>query len=111
MYLIQMVVIILVYNPFIPNFSFRNYSYGIPSARMSKQIQPKSLPNIPEPTVEISEESQKLDRSQENSALLEVFGIKLFFDDILILCLIFFLYSEGIKDEMLFISLILLLLS
>lgn len=41
----------------------------------------------------------------------EIFGIKLQFDDILIICLIFFLYSEGVKDEMLFIALILLLIS
>lgn len=41
----------------------------------------------------------------------EIFGIKLHFDDILLVCLLFFLYSEGVKDEWLFISLILLLLS
>lgn len=45
------------------------------------------------------------------SALFEVFGIKLYFDDILLICLIFFLYNEGVQDQYLFISLILLLLS
>lgn len=43
--------------------------------------------------------------------LFEFFGIKLHYDDILLICLIFFLYNEGIKDEFLFIALILLLLS
>lgn len=43
--------------------------------------------------------------------VLEILGIKLYFDDILILGLLFFLYTEGVKDEILFISLILLLLS
>lgn len=43
--------------------------------------------------------------------ILEILGIKLYFDDILILGLLFFLYTEGVKDEILFISLILLLLS
>lgn len=43
--------------------------------------------------------------------VLEILGIKLYFDDILILELLFFLYTEGVKDEILFISLILLLLS
>ena len=42
---------------------------------------------------------------------IELMGIKLYFDDLLLICLIFFLYNEGIKDEWLFISLILLLLS
>ena len=41
----------------------------------------------------------------------EIFGITLHFDDILIICLLFFLYNEGVKDQLLFISLIMLLLS
>lgn len=44
-------------------------------------------------------------------AILEILGIKLYLDDIIILSLLFFLYKEGVKDEMLFLSLILLLLS
>lgn len=47
----------------------------------------------------------------EENALFEVFGIKLYFDDILLICLIFFLYNEGVQDQYLFIVLILLLLS
>lgn len=43
--------------------------------------------------------------------ILEILGIKLYLDDIIILCLLFFLYNEGVKDEMLFLSLILLLLN
>ncbi len=42
---------------------------------------------------------------------IEIMGIKLFFDDLLLICLIFFLYNEGVQDQFLFISLILLLLS
>ena len=41
----------------------------------------------------------------------EIFGLKLYFDDLLLICLIFFLYNEGVKDQFLFIALILLLLS
>ncbi len=41
----------------------------------------------------------------------EFFGIKLYFDDILLICLLLFLYNEGVKDQFLFISLIMLLLS
>jgi len=49
--------------------------------------------------------------SYSENVLFEIFGIKLHYDDILLICLIFFLYKEGVKDESLFISLILLLLS
>ncbi len=47
----------------------------------------------------------------EESFLLDIFGLKLYYDDVLLLCLIIFLYTEGIKDDFLFIILILLLLS
>ena len=46
-----------------------------------------------------------------DSPLFQLFGISLYFDDILLICLIWFLYDEGVKDEGLFIALILLLLS
>lgn len=48
---------------------------------------------------------------QKENPIFEIFGIKLFFDDILIIALIFFLYNEGVRDNLLFIALILLLLS
>ena len=58
-------------------------------------------------TVEIKKNS-----SQNNeNYFFEIFGLKLYFDDVLLICLIFFLYQEGVKDEELFIGLILLLLS
>lgn len=49
--------------------------------------------------------------NQKEQAVFRIFGLDLFFDDILILCLLFFLYTEEVKDEMLFICLIMLLLS
>ena len=42
---------------------------------------------------------------------LNVFGLTLHFDDILIICLLIFLYNEKVQDNLLFISLVLLLLS
>ena len=47
----------------------------------------------------------------ESVDYFEIFGLKLFFDDILLICIIFFLYNEGVKDQWLFVTLILLLLS
>lgn len=43
--------------------------------------------------------------------VFEILGIKLYLDDLLIINLLFFLYKEGVKDDLLFLSLILLLIS
>ena len=47
----------------------------------------------------------------DNNDCFEIFGITLHFDDILLICLLLFLYNEGVNDQLLFIALILLLLS
>lgn len=49
--------------------------------------------------------------SNDDDYFFELFGLKLYFDDVLLICLIFFLYEEGVQDQELFLSLILLLLS
>lgn len=49
--------------------------------------------------------------SNSDNPIINILGIELYLDDIMILCLLFILYKEEIKDEMLFIALILLLLS
>lgn len=54
---------------------------------------------------------ENLKKEEKRSPVFEIFGIKLYFDDILLIALIFFLYDEGVQDNMLFIALILLLLS
>ncbi len=43
--------------------------------------------------------------------IFEIFGIKLYLDDIIILGLLFFLYKENVQDQMLYMVLILLLIS
>jgi len=43
--------------------------------------------------------------------LFDLFGLKIYSDDVLIVSLIYFLYSENVKDDGLFIVLVLLLLS
>lgn len=64
----------------------------------------------PEPRERTNPQDTKENRKDEMQ-VFEIFGIKLYFDDILIIALIFFLYNEGVRDNLLFISLILLLLS
>lgn len=54
---------------------------------------------------------KEIHNKSNNNTVFEIFGIKLYFDDILLICLIFFLYNEGVKDQYLFIALVLLLLS
>ena len=43
--------------------------------------------------------------------IFEILGIELYLDDIIILGLLFFLYQEGVQDEMIYIALILILIS
>lgn len=47
----------------------------------------------------------------DSEQVFEIFGIKLYFDDVLLIALLILLYNEGVKDYSLFISLILLLIS
>lgn len=63
-------------------------------------------------TLEINNSSnQKNNLPPNKDFILELFGLKLYFDDVLILSLLFFLYKEDVKDEGLFLSLVLLLIS
>ena len=54
---------------------------------------------------------RSLNSSSFNFNHINILGIDLFSDDILLILLIYFLYTEGVKDIYLFIILILLLLS
>ena len=49
--------------------------------------------------------------NEVDSPLFDLFGVKLYFDDILLLGLLFVLYSEGVDDTNLYIALFLLLMS
>lgn len=49
--------------------------------------------------------------SNKEEPVLELSGLKLYLDDLIILSLLFFLYKEEVKDDMLFMLLILLLIS
>lgn len=85
--------------------SYNNYS-------KSDNVRPDSNDNNNSKT-HMNESAPKIEtRSERTDApIFEIFGIKLYFDDILLVSLIFFLYNEGVKDQSLFIALILLLLS
>lgn len=72
------------------------------SNSITKNINSDSIPY---------EESEVRYMNGPPKPIFEIFGIRLFFDDILLISLIFFLYNEGVQDQGLFIALILLLLS
>lgn len=60
-------------------------------------------------------ENEKCKHSQNlppnSDFVLDLFGLHLYFDDVLILGLLFFLYKEDVKDEGLFLALVMLLIS
>ena len=64
--------------------------------------------NISKP--EKKEQKNKSNNNLDNY-LFDLFGLKIYYDDVLLVSLIYFLYSEGVKDDGLFLVLILLLLS
>lgn len=88
-----------------PNYG---YNYG-------KNFSPNFTPPSPEQKEYDAPDNQqrsfkKANNSNEN-VWLDLFGLKLYFDDVLILSLLFFLYKENVKDEGLFLALVLLLIS
>lgn len=91
------------YRPYARNNFYNNYT-----------PQPSSQP-IQKPISEDFSNSNDNRSSkkpkQEYPVWLDIFGIKLYFDDVLILSLLFFLYKEEVKDEGLFLALVLLLIS
>lgn len=113
--------------PFYPQFPPRPYMHYPQSINHQKSNSSTSTnrPNHKQPNnfynnstnyykkekMPTSTETASSNNNDDDNSIFEIFGIKLHSDDILLICLIFFLYKEGVKDEYLFISLILLLLS
>lgn len=106
------------------------FPFGFPPVRRPYPKYNPPPPNFTESskTAEHKAHAQNVDSSNnnhhlENSLLsndnfskneeefFEIFGLKLHFDDLLIIAILFFLYQEEVKDTYLYIALILLLLS
>ena len=107
-----------------PSFGFPNYYrynrgyypsvnkyYSRPSKCPTSNSKEVSLPQGRSKNISEKNFSCKDDNKVDDDKVFEIFGIKLYFDDILLICLLFFLYNEGVQDQYLFISLVLLLLS
>lgn len=107
------------YSPFYNNIHRRNF---IPPNYRSFPFSPNTFKNSNSNFFPDNQESDlKNNNIQSNTSsknlppnkdfVLDLFGLKLYFDDVLILSLIFFLYKENVKDEGLFLALVLLLIS
>ena len=77
-----------------PNFQYYNpyykpYSYNHPQRPEPQHCKPAPPPPEPQKKPE-----------PDNPVWLDLFGIKLYFDDVLILSLLFFLYKEEVKYKM-----------
>ena len=94
-----------LYNQHLPYY--RPYNYKQPT------YTPISQPIFNENTIHDSsvQFDKVLPSKNTSSVWFDLFGIKLYFDDVLILSLLFFLYKENVKDEGLFFALVLLLIS
>lgn len=90
--------------PRFPRFPYHPYH----SSSFKKQVRPSFQK---EETKTSSCNSAPSSQKNTENSFLELFGLTLYFDDILLICLIFFLYQEGVKDTSLFLCLVLLLLS
>ena len=85
-----------------PSQYFRPYNYR-PSPPVSKPV--------PSPSEVVPPPKPSKPTKSPDPVWFDLFGIKLYFDDVLILSLLFFLYKEEVKDEGLFLALVLLLIS
>jgi hypothetical protein len=52
-----------------------------------------------------------LDNFNEDEPIVEILGLRLYLDDLIIIGILFLLYKEDVQDEMLFLALILLLIT
>lgn len=107
------------HSPFnLPYFFRPNYKYNYyktpytPNYINDNHTQNSNIEeSYKETKTEDSNRKQKACLEESSECLFEIFGLKLYLDDVLIMCLLYFLYTEGVQDQELFLCLILLLLS
>ena len=100
----------LPYN-FRPQYRYNNPPFFNKQLNNNYKIPEKENINSNKIETEDSKHEQTTSSAESSDYFFEIFGLKLYYDDILIICLLFFLYTEGINDQELFLCLILLLLS
>ncbi len=88
-------------------FNYPYYNYYRRPIQYTAHEQKNSITN----SKEISNTIDCKKSSNSEQAIFEILGIKLYIDDLIILGILFFLYKQEVKDEMLYIILLLLLFS
>lgn len=92
------------FNPFLWN------KFPRPNYLPPPKFQNKTFNNFQNLNISSKKDSEQiLEKKSTEKPLFEIYGIKLFSDDLLILALIFFLYKENINDTLLLIALFSLL--
>ena len=110
----------MIYNyPYYGSSAYkRNFLYNRNFIRSNPYVETETKKEVEEPVLLLEEtkkdkekEEEEDSRSSKDEPLFDFLGIKLYYDDLLIIGLLVFLYTEGVEDYWLFISLILLLIS
>lgn len=91
------------------NYPFYKSNYNTIQENLKNYNIKKSFEEETIASEEKKDQRNNINREEEQ--FISILGIHLHFDDLIILALLFFLYNEGVKDEGLFICLILLLLT
>lgn len=86
---------------------YNNLNQQIAKSEINNSEKKESITNS-EP---ISNTNNSKRSSNSDQAIFEIMGIKLYLDDLIILGVLYFLYEQNVKDEMLYIILFLLLIS
>lgn len=95
------------YNP----YYYTKYKSSYNPYLSNKELNINAQNNNSKILSESIEDKKNNSKSNTDNCFFELFGLKLYLDDVIIISILFFLYEEGVKDNELFISLILLLLT
>lgn len=86
---------------------YNNLNQQIAKSEIDNSEKKESITN----SEKISNTNNSKRSSISDQAIFEIMGIKLYLDDLIILGVLYFLYEQNVKDEMLYIILFLLLIS
>ena len=86
---------------------YNNLNQQIAKSEIDNSEKKESITN----SETISNTNNSKRSSNSDQAIFEIMGIKLYLDDLIILGVLYFLYEQNVKDEMLYIILFLLLIS
>ena len=97
-------------------YPYNYYKYYNHYNNLNQQIAKSEIDNgEKKESITNSETISNTNNSKRSSisdqAIFEIMGIKLYLDDLIILGVLYFLYEQNVKDEILYIILFLLLIS